>query len=165
MHERAADFRDCAEDRYGFEPEIVEFPEGTQTAADAAAAVGCTESQIASSLVFDVDGTLVVCLTSGANHVDEGALGRAFDASAAEIEMATPARVRAEIGWTIGGVPPICHESVVPVVMDQTLLENERVWAAAGTPSAVFPTEPAALRSMTGADPIDVTGDDLAPGE
>lgn len=160
MHDRANDFRDCALNRYDFEPDIVEFPEGTKTAADAAAAIGCTEAQIASSLVFDVDGDLVVCVTSGANRVDEGALGRQFDATTGSVGMAEPERVRETIGWAIGGVPPICHDASVPVVMDRTLFDHETVWAAAGTPSAVFPIDPERLRSMAEAESITVTSEE-----
>ncbi|MEY7847799.1 YbaK/EbsC family protein [Natrarchaeobius sp. A-rgal3] len=147
MHERAVTFSERARERYGFEPEVEEFPEGTKTAADAAEAVGCDVAQIASSLVFDVDGSLVVSVTSGANRVSEGALGNAFDVPAANVSMADPDRIRDEIGWSIGGVPPFCHDRSVPVLVDETLLEYETVWAAAGTPEAVFPIDPETLKA------------------
>ncbi|AGB16123.1 hypothetical protein Halru_1515 [Halovivax ruber XH-70] len=157
MHERAESFRECASRNYDLDPDVVEFPNGTKTAADAAAAIGCTEAQIASSLVFDVDGALVVCITSGANHVDETALGDHFESPADTVEMADPDRIREAIGWVIGGVPPICHDTTVPIVMDRSLLGYETVWAAAGTPSAVFSIDPKRLRTLTDATPIDVT--------
>ncbi|MFC3958219.1 YbaK/EbsC family protein [Halovivax cerinus] len=156
MHERAADFRERALNRYDIDPDVVEFPDGTKTAADAADAIGCSVAQIASSLVFEVDESLVVCVTSGANRVDEGALGDHFDVRESAVEMADPDHVRETIGWAIGGVPPLCHETTVPVVLDRTLLEFDEVWAAAGTPSAVFPIDPARLRSLSDATPIEV---------
>lgn len=157
MHERASAFQERAREGYDFDPEIVEFAEGTKTAADAAAAIGCSEAQIASSLAFDVDGELVVCVTSGANRVSEGVLADHFGARDDAVEMAAPERIRETLGWAIGGVPPICHDTAVPIVMDRSLLDYETVWAAAGTPSAVFPIDPATLRSLTDATAIDVT--------
>ncbi|ELY57965.1 YbaK/prolyl-tRNA synthetase associated domain-containing protein [Natronococcus amylolyticus DSM 10524] len=156
MHPRAATFAERAHEDYGFEPDVEEFPEGTKTAEDAADAVGCDVAQIASSLAFDVDGSLVVCVTSGANRVDESALGAVFDVSAEDIEMADPDRIRETLGWSIGGVPPFCHDREVPVVIDETLLEFDTVWAAAGTPTAVFPIDPDRLRRHADAEPAAV---------
>lgn len=157
MHPRAQAFADRARDEFSFEPVVEEFPEGTKTAADAAAAVGCREAQIASSLVFDVDGSLVVSVTSGANRVSEAALGEVFDVSAAAVSMADAERIRTELGWSIGGVPPFCHERTVPVLLDETLLTFETVWAAAGTPEAVFSIDPTALQQYAGAEPVAVS--------
>ena len=142
MHPRAETFSERARDVYEFDPAVEEFPEGTKTAEDAAAAVGCDVAQIASSLVFDLEGALVVSVTSGANRVDESALAESFDADPDDVSMADPDRIRDELGWSIGGVPPFCHDQPVPVVVDETLLEFETVWAAAGTPTAVFPIDP-----------------------
>ncbi|PSQ13054.1 prolyl-tRNA editing protein, partial [Halobacteriales archaeon QS_5_70_15] len=64
--------------------------------------------------------------------------------------------IKAELGWSIGGVPPICHDTAVPVYMDETLLEYDEVWAAAGTPEAVFPVAPARMRDLADATPADV---------
>ncbi|WP_117368544.1 YbaK/EbsC family protein [Natrarchaeobaculum sulfurireducens] len=142
MHPRAETFSERARDVYEFDPPVEEFPEGTKTAEDAAAAVGCDVAQIVSSLVFDLEGALVVSVTSGANRVDESALAESFDADPDDVTMADPDRIRDELGWSIGGVPPFCHDKPVPVVVDETLLEFETVWAAAGTPTAVFPIDP-----------------------
>ncbi len=158
MHPRAEEFSKRARERYGFDPEVEEFPEGTKTAAEAAEAVGCDVAQIASSLAFDVDGDLVVSVTSGANRVSEAALGAQFDASTDDVSMADVDRIRETLGWSIGGVPPFCHETAVPVLIDETLLEFDTVWAAAGTPEAVFPIGPAELRAYADAEPADVTG-------
>ncbi|WP_290818700.1 YbaK/EbsC family protein [Halovivax sp.] len=156
MHERAAEFADRAREAYGFDPEVFEFPEGTKTAADAADAIDCDVSQIASSLAFDVDGELVVSVTSGANRVSEAALADAFDVDPSGVTMADPDRVRSTLGWSIGGVPPFGHDESVPVLLDETLLQHETVWAAAGTPSAVFPIAPEELRRYAGAEPAAV---------
>lgn len=156
MHERIEHFVERAYEDYGFEPDVVEFPEGTKTAADAAAAIGCDVSQIASSIAFEVDDDLVVAVTSGANRVSESALAEHFDVDPTDVTMAEPDRIRETLGWSIGGVPPICHERRVPVVMDETLFDHEEVWAAAGTPQAVFPIEPDRLRDLAGAESTSV---------
>jgi len=156
MHETAAQFGERALDRYGFEVEVHEFPEGTKTAADAADAIGCDVAQIASSIVMLVDGELVVSVTSGANRVSEAKLASAVGAPRSEVGTASPGEIKETLGWTIGGVPPFCHDTEVTVVMDETLLEHETVWAAAGTPDAVFPVAPERLRELSGAEPVDV---------
>ncbi|ELY87348.1 YbaK/prolyl-tRNA synthetase associated domain-containing protein [Natrialba hulunbeirensis JCM 10989] len=156
MHPRAQSFTEQARTDFDFDPAVEEFPEGTKTAADAADAVGCDVAQIASSLVFDVDGSLVVSVTSGANRVSEAALADTFDAATGDVSMADADRIREELGWSIGGVPPFCHNRSVPVVIDETLLEYETVWAAAGTPEAVFPIDPDRLRRYADASPASV---------
>ncbi|ELY98990.1 YbaK/prolyl-tRNA synthetase associated domain-containing protein [Natrialba chahannaoensis JCM 10990] len=156
MHPRAQSFAEQARTEFDFDPAIEEFPEGTKTAADAADAVGCEVGQIASSLVFDINGSLVVSVTSGANRVREAALADTFDAATGDVAMADADRIREEIGWSIGGVPPFCHERSAPVVIDETLLEYDTVWAAAGTPEAVFPIDPDRLRRYADALPASV---------
>lgn len=154
MHPRAVEFRERAHDRYGFDPDVQEFPEGTKTAADAAAAIGCAVGQIASSIVVDTDDGLAVVVTSGANRVDMNAVATELGVGSAQ--MADADRIDDVIGWSIGGVPPFCHDSEVPVLLDETLLEYEQVWAAAGTPEAVFPLSPSELRELSGGRPTDV---------
>lgn len=160
MHERAAEFAELARDRYGIDVDVTEFPEGTKTAAAAAEAVGCETAQIASSIVVELhggprDGEVVVAVTSGANRVDLDRLAGYFDAD--DASMADADRIREEVGWSIGGVPPICHERKLPAVMDPTLAEYDTVWAAAGTPSSVWPVDPDRLGELTGATVIDLT--------
>ena len=154
MHPRAAEFTERASDRYGVDVAVEEFPDGTKTAADAAVAVGCEVAQIASSLAFDADGDLVVVVTSGANRVSEARL--ADHLGATEVEMADPDRIATVLGWSIGGVPPFCHDTDVPVLFDETLLDHETVWAAAGTPEAVFPMAPEEIRRLADARAVDV---------
>ena len=156
MHHRAREFASAAAATHDLDVDVREFDEGTKTAADAAAAIGCDVAQIASSLVFEADGEPVVVVTSGANRVDEGRLGAAVGAGT--VGMAAPETVKAATGWSIGGVPPFCHESDLPVYVDETLLGFETVWAAAGTPTAVFPIDPDRLVALADATPIDVTG-------
>ena len=156
MHPRAEEFATRAAEEHGLEIDPREFPEGTKTARDAAAAIGCDVAQIASSLAFSVSEELVVVITSGANHVDEAALAERFEVAPGDVGMADAEHVKATLGWSIGGVPPICHDEAVPVLLDETLLECEEVWAAAGTPAAVFPIDPDYLLKLTGATPIDV---------
>ena len=118
-------------------PGAREFPEGTRTAQDAAAAVGCEVAQIVKSLVFERhDGTPVLVLCSGANQVDEAALG---------LERAPAALVREVTGFAIGGVPPYGHPAPLETLVDEDLLEHDTLWAAAGTPRTVFPLTPAEL--------------------
>ena len=154
MHPRAAEFAAEARDRYGFDPDIEEFAEGTKTAADAAAAVGCSVAQIASSIVLDTEDGLVVVVTSGANRVDPAAAAEAVGVASAELADAD--RISSVLGWSIGGVPPFSHATSVPVLLDETLLEHDRVWAAAGTPETVFPITPDRLRELSGGYPADV---------
>lgn len=155
MHPRAAEFRERAAEQHGLEIEIAEFPEGTKTAVDAADAVNCDVAQIASSLVFLADDEPVVIVTSGANRVDEGRVAEALDVES--VSMADAGTIKDVLGWSIGGVPPLCHESEVPVLFDPTLSEFDTVWAAAGTPKAVFPIDPERLKRLADADERDVT--------
>lgn len=156
MHPRAREFSELAVAEYGFEVDVYEFPEGTKTAADAADAIGCSVAQIASSIVLSADGALVVVVTSGANRVDLTKVASILDVPAKSVEMADAGPIRETIGWSIGGVPPFCHETDVPVFIDETLLEHDELWAAAGTPEAVFPIPPERLRRISGGEPADV---------
>jgi Cys-tRNA(Pro) deacylase len=133
---------------------VVEYPQGTRTAADAAAAIGCDVAQIVKSLVFITDTGPVLALTSGANRVDEGTL--ADHLGAASIRKADAQEVRDATGYAIGGTPPFGHAHTLPIVCDRDLTAFEEVWAAAGTPSSVFPLAPDELLEVTGASVIDV---------
>ena len=127
---------------------IREFPEGTRTAADAAAAIGCEVAQIVKSLVFRRGGDAVLVLCSGANTVDEAALG---------VEKADAAFVREHTGFAIGGVPPYGWRTPpAETVVDEDLLMLDELWAAAGTPRAVFPLSPGELLERTAGRPARV---------
>ena len=107
------------------------FPEGTKTAADAAAAIGVTVGQIVKSLVFGVDNEIVMALVSGSNQLDEKKL--ALAAGGAKCARVDADAVREATGYPIGGVPPFGHDTKLRVFIDLDLLQYEEVWAAAGT--------------------------------
>lgn len=132
------------------EVDVIEYPDGTRTAVDAAAAVGCEVGQIVKSLIFSVDGELVLALTSGSNKVDTDALVAA--AGGSTCGRADADDVRARTGFAIGGVPPLGHKSAVRSFFDPALLEFGQVWAAAGTPRHVFSVDPKELLDRTGAE-------------
>ena len=116
------------------------FPEGAKTAADAAAAIGVQIGQIVKSLVFEVDGRVVLAYVSGANQLDERKLaGAAGGAKCARVDADT---VREATGFPIGGVPPFGHTTHLQVFIDPELLQYDEVWAAAGTWHDVFGIEP-----------------------
>lgn len=135
---------------HGVRIEVAEFPEGTKTAEDAANAVGCTVDQIVKSMIFDVEGEIVLALTSGAHQVDPAALAEL--AGAERCGRADPDQVRAVTGYAIGGVPPFGHEQPVRTWIDPHLLGFDEVWGAAGTPRHVFPISPVLLADLTSAE-------------
>jgi Cys-tRNA(Pro) deacylase len=119
------------------------FPEGTKTAADAAAAIGVDVGQIVKSLIFAVDGEVVLAYVSGANQLDERKLAAAAGGTkAGRVDADT---VRAATGFPIGGVPPFGHTTQLAIFIDPDLLQYDEVWAAAGTWNDVFPISPADL--------------------
>jgi len=154
MHPRTAEFRRRVAEEHGVDIDVHEFPEGTKTAEDAAAVVGCDVAQIASGLVFTADDRVVMVVTSGANRVEEDRLAAATGAES--VEMADPETVREATGYSIGGVPPFCHDQSIPVYVDESLLAHDEVWAAAATPEAVFPIDPELLVELSSASPISV---------
>jgi prolyl-tRNA editing enzyme YbaK/EbsC (Cys-tRNA(Pro) deacylase) len=159
MHERAADFTDRAREEHGLDLETTEFPEGTKTAADAADAIGCDVAQIASSIVLVAGDQPVVVVTSGANRVSMAKLAAERGVDADDVRMAEADEVREATGYAIGGVPPFCHHGdhgQVPTYLDDTLTDYEVVWAAAGTPEAVFPVSPETIEATAGAAVLDV---------
>jgi prolyl-tRNA editing enzyme YbaK/EbsC (Cys-tRNA(Pro) deacylase) len=139
---------------HGLSVEISEFPQGTRTAVDAAQAVGTTVAQIVKSLVFLADGRAVLALVSGAVRVDENKLASAT--GAAVVEKASAEATRAATGFSIGGVPPVAHATPLPVYFDETLLSHAVVYAAAGTPRALFAIDPKVLARLTGASIVDL---------
>jgi Cys-tRNA(Pro) deacylase len=128
---------------HGLRLEPQEFPDGTRTADDAAAAVGCEVGQIVKSLVFLLDGHPVVALVSGANRLDEARLAAALGGE--RVTRADADAVRAATGYAIGGIPPFGHATPLRTVVDEDLLLHHVVWAAAGTPQHVFPISPGDL--------------------
>ena len=153
--------------------DVVAFSESTHTAEEAAAAIGAELGQIVKSLVFvaphadppgvasdatpedapaqapDGAPTVVVALVRGSHRVDIGLLGAALGRDG--LRRATADEAARATGYAIGGIPPFGHRETLPVVMDPGLLDYREVWAAAGTPNAVFRIDPATLRGLSAA--------------
>lgn len=138
----------------GHEAQVVVFGESTRTSADAAAAIGCTVAQIAKSLVFRTKAgdRPVLVIASGVNRVNEKAVAALLaDLTGGDkIGRADAEFVRARTGFAIGGVPPIGHAEPPFVAIDRDLMAYDTIWAAAGTPNAVFALKPAELAALTG---------------
>ena len=132
----------------GISVEPVRFPEGTKTAADAAAAIGCEVGQIVKSLIFGVDGDVVLAYVSGANQLDETKLAAA--AGGAKCSRVDADAVRRATGFPIGGVPPFGHTTELRVFIDPDLLQYDEIWAAAGTWTDVFALTPDQLVAASG---------------
>ncbi len=135
-------------DVLGIQLKVVELPDSTRSAAEAAQAIGCTVGQIAKSLIFRgvQTGRPVLVIASGANRVDEKKIG----ALAGEpIGKADADFVRQRTGFAIGGVPPVGHAEPLQTFIDQDLLQYSEIWAAAGTPHAVFRLAPQDLVKAT----------------
>ena len=138
----------------GLDIEVQRYPDGTRTAADAAAAVGCKIDQIVKSLVFMADVRPILILCSGARRVDEEKLAEYIGT---EIRIAGASEVRAATGYAIGGTPPLGHTVPLKTVVDPHLMEFEEIWAAAGPPDSVFPIKPKELVKATSGAVVAVT--------
>ncbi|MDH4109112.1 MAG: YbaK/EbsC family protein [Gammaproteobacteria bacterium] len=139
----------------GFSTRVEKLPMSTRTAVEAADAVGCSVAQIAKSLVFralDSDRAVLV-IASGANRVDESRVAQALGE---RIGKADATFVRERTGFVIGGVPPVAHKTECPVFIDRDLFALDCLWAAAGTPNAIFRTTADDLCDMTGGRVIDL---------
>jgi Cys-tRNA(Pro) deacylase len=129
---------------------VLEFEQSTHSSAEAAAAIGCDVAQIAKSMLFKaVDGRPVLVVASGANRVDEKKIAALLGK---KISRADAAFVLERTGFAVGGVPPVGHATAAMTFLDQTLLGYETIWAAAGSPNAVFALTPDDLARLTGAD-------------
>jgi len=138
----------------GLEITTRRFPEGTKTAADAAAAIGVTVGQIVKSLVFGVDNEIVMALVSGSNQLDEKKLAAA--AGGSKCLRVDADAVRAATGYPIGGVPPLGLATQMRIFIDPDLLEYDEVWAAAGTWNDVFPIDPKLLQRAASGVVVDL---------
>jgi prolyl-tRNA editing enzyme YbaK/EbsC (Cys-tRNA(Pro) deacylase) len=135
--------------------EVVQMTDTTRSASDAARAVGCQVGQIVKSLIFEGQQSHqpIMVAASGANRVNE----RSVEQSVSEpIKMAKPDYVRQMTGFAIGGVPPIGHDRPLKIFIDEDLLQYHEIWAAAGTPHAVFKLTPDDLKTITGGTVISV---------
>lgn len=139
----------------GLPCQVIELPASTRTAPEAAQAVGCQVSQIVKSLIFRTQTSRrpVLVLVSGSNRVDERKLATLIGEPIVKAEADF---VREQSGFAIGGVPPLGHPRPLPTYIDEDLLQYEEVWAAAGTPNAVFKLDPRELARITGGSLIKV---------
>jgi prolyl-tRNA editing enzyme YbaK/EbsC (Cys-tRNA(Pro) deacylase) len=128
MHPTAAKVQERLRER-GLDVEVVDLPDSTRTAAEAAESCNCDVGQIVKSLVFNVDGRPTMILCAGDRRVTR-----------IDGEPATAREVRDATGFSIGGVPPLGHDVDLPTIVDESLRRFDRVWCAAGTPNAVFET-------------------------
>ncbi|MCC2111404.1 MAG: YbaK/EbsC family protein [Hyphomicrobiales bacterium] len=144
-----------AAEALGLAIHVREMVESTRTAEEAAAACGCDLGQIVKSLVFrgKTSGRPYLLLVSGRNRVDEAAVARHLGE---KLKRPDAAYVREVSGFAIGGIPPFGHSDEIVTYVDEDLLGYEVVWAAAGTPRAVFAVDPKALAAAIGATAIDV---------
>jgi len=133
---------------------VVELPQMTRTANEAARAIGCTVGQIVKSLLFEgrASGEPLLALVSGVNRVDEKQLGTLIGES---IRRPNAAFVRQKTGFAIGGVPPLGHPAPLRTFIDRSLLQYDVIWAAAGTPFAVFQLTPKILLAITDGTLVD----------
>ena len=140
----------------GFSHQVIELDASTRTAAEAAAAVGCSVAQIAKSLVFRGahTGKAVLVIASGTNRVNQSALvahvGEPLERPDADF-------VRTQTGFAIGGIPPLAHDHPLETWIDGDLWQHEQIWAAAGHPNAVFALTPDELLALTGGQVVSVT--------
>ena len=147
IHPNVLRVMEAARER-GLEITTKRFPEGTKTAADAAAAIGVSVGQIVKSLVFGVDSEIVMALVSGSNQLDEKKLAAA--AGGAKCARVDADAVRDATGYPIGGVPPFGHSTQLRVFVDPDLLQYDEVWAAAGTWNDNFGAAPADIVRVAG---------------
>jgi len=139
----------------GMSLQVVELPDSTRTAIEAAQAIGCTVGQIVKSLVFKGkrSGKPVLVIASGSNRVDE----RKIEALLGEpLGKADADFVRQQTGFVIGGVPPVGHSQPLLTYLDADLLGYSEIWAAAGTPHAVFRLTPQELCELTAGQVVEL---------
>ncbi len=139
----------------GFNYQVIELPDTTRTAVEAANSVGCTVAQIAKSLVFKGKrtGEPILIIASGSNRVSEK---RIAEYIGEPIEKANAEFVRAATGFAIGGVPPLGHVQEIQTFIDKDLLQHEKIWAAGGTPNSVFQLDAKDLQEMTGGQVVEI---------
>lgn len=155
MHPSAKKVAEAAE-KLGMPVQIVEFDQSTRTAEEAAAAIGCEVAQIVKSLCFSVNGQPIMALVSGTNRLDERKLAALCGVGRKKVKRANADLVKAATGFSIGGVPPFGHLSPLPIYIDEDLAQFDIIWAAAGTPFAVFAIKPADLVQASGGIPADI---------
>ena len=140
---------------YGITSQVVEMPQSTRTADDAARAARCQVGQIVKSLIFKGKKTQqpILVATSGANRVNEKKIATLISEPLAKADAEF---VREKTGFAIGGVAPVGHVQQIRVFIDEDLLQYNEIWAAAGTPKAIFKLTPQELQKITGGQVVSV---------
>lgn len=141
---------------FGLDLVVKEFPQSTRTAQEAADAIGCQVEQIVKSLIFQrkPSGKAVLITASGGNRVNEK---RIKEILGEKIVRADADFVRQVTGYPIGGVPPLGHDQKIDTIIDEDLMQYDEIWAAAGTPTAVFRLTPEQLRQITAGKVVKIT--------
>lgn len=132
----------------GYDFQILELPDSTRSAQEAADSIGCSVSEIAKSLIFKgkESGKPVLIIASGTNRVSPGKVEKLFD----EVILKADADyIRSETGFAIGGIPPVGHKNILQTFIDEDLLQYDTIWAAAGTPFSVFSMKSKDLPDLT----------------
>lgn len=138
----------------GYKNKVIEIPESTHTAREAADALGCKIGQIAKSIVFvKKDQDPIIVVVSGKNKVDKHVLG---DHIGSDVDIAKPDFVEEVTGFVVGGVPPVGHQKKIAIYIDEDLLGFAELWAAAGTSNSVFKLSPEELVDMTKGEVVTV---------
>lgn len=150
---QAAERVQAALSELGLYAEVRELPQSTRTAPEAARAVGVRVGQIVKSLIFMADEEPVLVCASGSNRVSLEKLGKLVGRP---VRQASPDEVKEATGFAIGGVPPIGHRRLLKAFIDRDLMQYEEIWAAAGTPHAVFRTTPHELLQITKGQLVDI---------
>jgi prolyl-tRNA editing enzyme YbaK/EbsC (Cys-tRNA(Pro) deacylase) len=140
---------------FGLELNVVEFPESTRTAQEAADTIGCTVGQIAKSLIFKgkTSQKPILIIASGINRVNEKAIKQHIGE---KLEKADADFVLSQTGFVIGGIPPVGHTNPLTTIIDEDLMQYDEIWAAAGTPNAVFRLTPKDLVKIAKGDIISI---------
>ena len=139
--------------RFNLKLDVQELAKSTRTAQQAADAVGCGVGQIVKSLIFRTGDQPLLFLVSGKNQLDVDKVNTAFNF---QLQKADARFVREKSGYAIGGVPPVAHAFPMEVFIDRDLMEYDELWAAAGTPNAVFRLRSNDLPRITGGKVIDI---------
>ena len=154
---KSADKVQAAIQDAGMQLVVVELPDSTHTAPEAAQAIGCLVGQIAKSIVFQTVTIQrpILVIASGSNRVNEAVIAEHIGE---QITKANADFVQQRTGFVIGGVPPVGHNETLETFIDQDLLQYQEIWAAAGTPHAVFRLTPGDLLRLTSGEVLKVTG-------
>jgi len=139
----------------GLDTRVVQLDKSTRTAQMAADAIGTELGSIVKSLVFVADGAIILALVAGDRRADLAKLGQASQTG--QIRIANADEVREKTGYAIGGVPPVAHKDTIPTLIDQSLGRFKTVYAAAGSPRAIFAIEFTTLTELTQGRLVDIT--------